>query len=299
VGGGVIEPAGLAAGALTTAGLVVVRLGRGAGRRAVVRRRLPARAATSSLWAPAAPGRLTLALADADVRAEADTVWRGWLCALAATVAAGVLVGGLGLALLAAAAVTVAPALALRARRGRGELALEAALPAALEAVARALRSGASLRQAVAEAAEVTPGALGSELGAVAAHADHGVPLVEALEGFASRRPLAGVRLATAALCLGAETGGAEARAVDGVADTLRERLALAAEVRALSAQTRASMVVIGLAPLGFCAFASAADDRTSTFLFRTPLGLALLTAGLVLDGLGALWMRRLCRVHQ
>jgi len=295
----VIEPAGLVAGALATACLTVARLGRHAGRRAVVRRRLPAHPSPSRRWVPAPPGRLATALADADVQVDADTVWRAWLCALAAALVGGALVGGAGLAALAAAGATVGPLLALRARRGRGDAALESALPAALEAVARALRSGASLRQAVAEAAEVTPGPLGSELAAVAAEADHGVPLVQALEGLASRRPLAGVRLTTAALCLGAETGGAEARAVDGVAATLRERLALAAEVRALSAQTRASMLVIGLAPLGFCAFASATDERTSTFLFRTPLGLVLLAAGLVLDGAGALWMRRLCRVQQ
>ena len=292
-----IEPAGLAVGALAGACLAMARLGHRAGRRAVVRRRLPERPEKARPWMPPPPGRLAPALVDADVQVEAETVWRAWLCALATAVAAGAAVGGPGLAALAAIAVTVAPLLALRARRGRADTAVESALPAALEAVARALRSGASLRQAVAEAAEVTPGSLGSELTAVAVEAGHGVPLVEALEGLASRRPLAGVRLTAAALCLGAETGGAEARAVDGVAATLRERLALASEVRALSAQTRASMLVIGLAPLGFCALASATDDRTSTFLFRTPLGLALLVAGLALDAAGALWMRRLCRV--
>ena len=130
----------------------------------------------------------------------------------------------------------------------------------------------------------------------MARQTERGTPLVVALDAFAVRRPSAGVRLAVAALCLGAETGGAHARAVDGVAATLRERLAVAAEVRALSSQTRASMVVIALAPLAFCAFASTSDHRTSAFLFRTPFGLACLVAGVALDAVGALWMRRLCR---
>ena len=103
--------------------------------------------------------------------------------------------------------------------------------------------------------------------------------------------------MAVAALCLGAETGGAQARAIDGVAATLRDRLAVAGEVRALTSQTRASMLVIAAAPVAFCVFASTTDPRTSTFLFRTPVGLACLAAGISLDIVGALWMRRLCRL--
>jgi tight adherence protein B len=120
---------------------------------------------------------------------------------------------------------------------------------------------------------------------------------VAALEAFAARRPSPGVRLAVAALCLGVDTGGAQARAVDGVAATMRERLAVEAELRALSSQARMSALVIGLAPLGFGAFAAATDPRTSDFLLHTPAGLAFVCVGLLLDGAGWLWMQRLCRV--
>ena len=105
------------------------------------------------------------------------------------------------------------------------------------------------------------------------------------------------MRLGVAALCLGAETGGAQARAVDGVAATVRERLAVAAELRALSSQARISALVIGLAPIGFGAFAAATDPRTAQFMLHTPAGLALLVGGLILDALGWLWMQRLARV--
>src|SRR5205085_6039226 len=105
---------------------------------------------------------------------------------------------------------------------------------------------------------------LQGELAMVANQAGHGAGLVEALEALALRRPSPGVRLAVAALCLGLDTGGAQARAVDGVAATMRERLGVEAEVRALASQARMSAVVIGLAPLGFGAFAAATDPRTS-----------------------------------
>jgi len=246
---------------------------------------------------PQPPSRVASALADAGFEGDPAVPWTAWLAALGAAAVAGAVAGSPALAVLAAAALTVGAGAVLRSRRGRADANLERALPAALEAVARGLRSGASLTQALGEAADAAPGTLGGELGRVRLEASHGAGLVDALEQLALRRPLPGVRLAVAALCLGVETGGAQARAVDGVAVTMRERLAVAAEVQALSSQARVSALVIGLAPLAFGAFATATDPGHAEFLLGTPLGLAFVTVGLVLDGLGWLWMQRLTRV--
>lgn len=186
-----------------------------------------------------------------------------------------------------------------RLARRRQAAALEAQLPVALEAIARSLRAGASLRQAVTEAASAVPGPLGADLSTVARQVEHGEELGDALRRWADRRPLPGVRLAVAALALGASTGGAQARAIDGVASTVRDRLTTVADVRAHSASVRLSVLVIALSPVGFCAFAAATDPRTAEFLFGTPLGLLFLGGGLFLDALSALWMGRLARVVQ
>ena len=243
------------------------------------------------------PRWLAPALAAAGVDVEPAVAWALWWIGGGLLLLVVLVVGGPLPAFLVLAAAALVPVLALRARRGHGPARMEAALPVALEAMARALRSGASMRQAVEEAATATPGPLAAELRLVSAQAARGAPLVEALQAMGERQPLPGVRLAVAALCLGVETGGAQARAVDGVASTLRDRLGVAAEVRALSAQARLSAVIIGLAPVGFGAFAAATDPRTATFVFHTVPGLLLLAVGLALDGLGWLWMRRLSRV--
>jgi tight adherence protein B len=290
-------------GALVLALGAAVRAAVAASRRGEVVRRLPARAG-GGLAAGAVrrlgarpPRWLAPALSAAGADVDAATAWTLWGVGGTSVALVALVLGGPFPAVIAAAAVAVAPAVALRALRGRGAARLEAALPIALEAMARALRSGASMRQAVDEASTATPGSLADELRLVSALAARGAPLVTALEGLARRRPLPGVRLAVAALCLGVETGGAQARAVDGVAATLRDRLGVAAEVRALSAQARLSAVVIGLAPVVFGAFAAATDPRTATFVFHTVPGVVLLAAGLGLDGLGWLWMSRLSRV--
>jgi tight adherence protein B len=282
------------------AGLLCAALARRAGavrHAARVRDRLGTAEPRHSVRLPGPPPWLAGALADAEIPINADRAWLSWITLAVAGAASGAALGGPVLGVGGALLGGAAPVLALRARRGAATSTAEAALPGALEAVARGLRSGGSLRQAIGEAAEATPAALGAELRLVATSAERGTPLVDALDAWHERCPRSGVRLAVAALCLGAETGGAQARAVDGVAATLRERQGVEGEIRALTSQTRASMLVIAAAPVAFCAFASATDPRTSTFLFRTPTGLACLAAGISLDVMGGVWMRRMCRV--
>ncbi|MGH9190247.1 MAG: type II secretion system F family protein [Acidimicrobiales bacterium] len=183
-----------------------------------------------------------------------------------------------------------------RARRARTRARAERALPAMLEGLARSMRSGASLRQALEDVAAYASGPLAPDLRRVVSEIRYGVGVGVALESLAQRLPGPGVVLAVSALCLGTEAGGSQARALDGVATTLRERLAVADETRSLAAQARLSSLVIGLAPLGFGLFAATTDPRTAHFLLRTAPGLAFLGAGLLLDGLGWAWMRRICR---
>lgn len=171
-------------------------------------------------------------------------------------------------------------------------------LPDALDAIARSLRSGASLPQAIGETARASRGEVGRDLTEVSAAVDRGEPLAAALHAWGEMRATAGVRLASAAIALGAESGGAAARAIDGVANTLRTNLAIAGEVRALSAQARLSALVIVLAPVGFTLFTATTDAGTLELLLTTPLGIACLAVGGGLDLVGWLWMRRLTSVQ-
>jgi tight adherence protein B len=183
------------------------------------------------------------------------------------------------------------PARIIDLRRAR---AVERTLPDVLDAVARSLRSGSSMRQAVEEAGRDHTGPLAADLGRVTSSLHGGAPLADALARWDRDRAVPGVRLAVAALCLGAETGGASARAIDGVAATLRTNLAIAGEVRALSSQARLSALVIVLAPLAMSVIATSSDGGTARFLLTTPIGIACLAIGLGLDGIGWLWMRRI-----
>jgi tight adherence protein B len=181
-------------------------------------------------------------------------------------------------------------AAALLDRRRRGQL------PEALERMAAALRTGSSPPQALAEAARGTTAPLGSELDTLANLAERGQPMVTVLDGWTAQHPDLGTRLAAVALALATGVGAAPARALDGVAATLRERLELADERHALATQARASAVVLSAAPPVFAALLTLGDPEASRFLFQTPPGWLCIALGVGLDLIGAVWMTRLTR---
>lgn len=183
----------------------------------------------------------------------------------------------------------------LRAALARRRVpSVDAALPEALEAMARSLRSGASLAIAIDEASASVGPPLAEGLAAVTATAARGRSVAAAIDGWAACTAGDGVPLAAAALALGAELGGTAARSLDGVADTLRDRNAVHREIRALSTQARTSAAVIAVAPVAFSALVALADPRSVAFLVTSTFGLLCLAVGIGLDVLGGWWMRRI-----
>ena len=213
----------------------------------------------------------------------------------AGIVAAATMIGPIAVGLAGVAAV--AASIVVRCRRRTEVVAgRRAQLPQALERLAAALRSGSSLPVALGEAGRATPDPLGAELETVARGAAQGQPIAGVLDDWTRDHRDPGTRLAATALVLATVVGAAPARAVDGVASTLRERLELAAERRALASQARTSAVVLSLAPLAFAVLLAMTDAAAARFLLRTTAGWVCLAAGLGLNALGAWWMARLTR---
>lgn len=173
-----------------------------------------------------------------------------------------------------------------RARRSR------ASLPLVLELLARELRSGATVPTALATIAATEPQAH-ALVGAVE-RIGHGSAIGDELDRWGrSLHPDDGP-LVRSVLRLGIATGAALADALDRVAATIRERIELDEELRALSAQSRASAVMVATAPLLFLAVVAVVDPASAAVLVTTPLGWLCLLVGVSLDMLGFVWMQRL-----
>lgn len=289
----------LAAGTVVLAAGTVRRMARSAGSGRVTAR-LVSGGRPSPSGAPVGPRRalavVSSALRAADVDVDAGVLTRRWAVVLAIGVVVAAARWGAGGVVVAVGLCVGGPAAFLAWRRGRAAQRYAAALPGVLEAVAGKLRAGASLPDAVATSADDRTGSatLDADLAALSRRVARGQPFTIAVETWADGRPVPGVGLVAAALVLGSEAGGARARALDGVAATLRDRRALEAEVDALSSQARASAVVMMGAPVVFAALGLLSDPDVAAFLLRTPAGLGCLAGGLVLDAVAGLWMLRI-----
>jgi len=170
-------------------------------------------------------------------------------------------------------------------------------LPDAVDRLASALRAGESVGPALVALSRDVPAPLRDELRVVARAIDRGAPVAGALAAWAGTPDASrDVQLVAAALGIGARAGGEVARAVDGVAATLRERHELRGELRALATQARASAAVLAAAPVGFALLVAGIEPATVGFLVTTPVGLGCLLLGIGLDCVGVLWMARITR---
>ncbi len=176
---------------------------------------------------------------------------------------------------------------------GRRRRALVAALPEAVELMARGLRGGSNLRHAVAGVASAG-GPVGRSLSVVLDRVDAGERLGAAMGRWAESIGHPDAALIGAVVRLADRTGAPSAASLERVAATLRERAALADEVRALTAQTRASALVVATAPVGFLLLVAVVDGGSVAVLVTTPIGLLCLFLGIALDVAGIGWMMRI-----
>jgi tight adherence protein B len=219
---------------------------------------------------------------------RAISTW-GWSMTVGAVL--GLAVGGpqfaVASALVAAVSLPVV-VLAMRERRGRH---IAVAVPEMLERVASELRSGGTIASAVAIGGAVD-GPLAADLALVGTRVRLGASLADALREWSRERRVPGVDASAGALAMCASVGGASADALDGLASSLRDRLAVAAEARALSAQARMSAIVVGGAPIAYIGWSAIVDPHSLQVLVGTTMGRACLAAGITLEALGAWWMR-------
>jgi tight adherence protein B len=199
--------------------------------------------------------------------------------------------------------VAVSIAAISRAVRRRRALAVtpvivEERFADAVGALAAAVRSGASLTQALRYAATEALPPVRDDLGGVVEQLDTGIALDQALRSWSAARPDPNVELVVGALELHRRSGGDLPAVLDQVVGAIRDRVSISREVRSLTAQARMSAWILGLLPVGFFAFLWLTSRRDIEGAMSTPVGVACVIGGLVLE-LGAFaWIRKLLVVE-
>ena len=219
------------------------------------------------------------------------------LCGTAGGLGLGQLTGPVGWPAGAIGGAMIPLAWKRRARKALA-LRLEAQLGDLVESCALAVRTGLSIPQALEFAAGEAEPPMRQVVGRVFREQRLGAPFEEALEAFGARIGTDDSRLFVLVLSVHARSGGDLAGALDDVAATMRQRIAIRRELRALSAQGRISGGVLGSLPLLFFLVLAATSRAELEPVYRSPAGVAMIGGGLAMQGVAYMWIRRMLRVE-
>jgi len=226
------------------------------------------------------PGRLLGIIAAASVA----------LGALAFLIQGGVVVG-----LLVGLAGGLVPLLYVHyQRRARIEKLLYQ-LPDAFDLMARVLRAGQTIAQALQSVADEFGPPISSEFSCCFEQQNLGLAPETALRDLAQRSGLVEIRIMVLGLLIQQQTGGNLAHLLENLAVVVRNRLRIRTRVKALTGEGRLqAAVLLAMPPLLLMVMLLVHRDYAME-LFRRP---QLLGGMLVSMGLGALWIRWIIHIE-
>jgi tight adherence protein B len=209
-------------------------------------------------------------------------------------VLAGVATRSIGVAVLFAVLAGVVPKLVLAKLRQRRFDKLEQQLPDALLLLAGGLKAGMGLGQTIAQLVREAQPPVSQEFDLVMREQRLGVSLDDALEGLRQRCPLQSVTLSVSAMRIASETGGQLAETLERTSQTLRQKLAMEAKIRALTSQGKLQAWVVCALPLLLIFVLNKMEPAAMNLMFTTRAGWATLACIALFQFFGVLIIRKI-----
>ncbi len=197
------------------------------------------------------------------------------------------------LAFVIGSTIPVLIAVAMRSRRQR-ELSHQ--LPAMIDELGRAARTGRSLEHCLQMVANDTPAPLGAELKLCTRRIELGLPIQAALEELPGRTGLVGISVLTTALSVHRQTGGDLIQVLERLSRTIRDRQEFQGRLQAQTAASRATAMLMVVLPPIILTFFIFRDPTYLPSLLDSPWGSRSLVLAIALLFVGILWVMRILR---
>jgi tight adherence protein B len=191
----------------------------------------------------------------------------------------------------------VLPALYLRNRRGRRLSKFEAGLPRAMELIANSMKAGQSVAQSLSAVTENAGPPLSEEFGLARREIELGASVESALTNMVKRMGSTDLRLVVMVITIQHAVGGDLPAILTTLADTMRQRAEMRAEVLAATAQSRASSLIITLLPVSAAAFLYFLVPDYFRPMFVNPFGWVMLGLAAALLVIGNVIIRRITKI--
>ena len=193
--------------------------------------------------------------------------------------------------------IGVLPLLYIRIRKQRRLKAFAAQLPYALDLIKSSIEAGHSLLRGFQVVVAEFSDPIGSEFRSVIEQSRLGLPLPRALEEMLDRVPVEDLRLLVVAVRVQSEVGSSLAQIIGRLSDIVRTRQRIQQQIRALTAQSRMSGMVVGFLPIVMLGAFSIIQPAYVHTLLYDPSGQTILKVAAGLDLMAFATIRKLLKV--
>ncbi len=190
------------------------------------------------------------------------------------------------------------PRFLVQAQRRKRQARIEAQLLEALPLLASGLRAGYGFLQALDFVARRVQEPLSWELGMTIQELQLGADFEDALNGLSRRVGSPDLDLVVTALVIQRQVGGNLAELLAMVERTMRERVRLRGEIKALTGQQRMSAIIIGGLPFFLTGVLMLLNPDYVGLLFTRTMGQIMLGVGLGMELLGIYFLRRILAIE-
>ena len=244
------------------------------------------------------PSRLRRDLVSADIELrpyEFRLIQAGFAVVFAIV---GLLRFGLGIEFVVLAAIEyLLPALYLRNRRGHRLRQFNSGLPRAMELIANSMKAGQSVAQSLGAVTDNAGPPVSDEFALARREIELGASIESAMNNMVKRIGSNDLRLMVMVITIQRSIGGDLPAILATLADTMRQREEMRAEVMAATAQSRASAVIITLLPIVAAVLLYFVVSDYFRPMLVNPLGWVMLGLAAVLLFVGNLIIRRLTAI--
>jgi tight adherence protein B len=174
----------------------------------------------------------------------------------------------------------------------------EEQFPEAVDLIARALRAGHALPTALQMVGDEIAAPVGSEFRLLFDQQNFGMSLPEALKAFGMRIPLLDARFFVTAVLTQREMGGNLSEVLDKLSAVIRDRFKVKRQVRAVSAHGRITGTVLMALPPVVAGILFIISPSHIRLLVDDPMGVQMVVAGVTLQVIGIIWIKRILRVE-
>lgn len=202
------------------------------------------------------------------------------------------------LAIIFGIAGWILPSFLLKNRIKKRMKLLNEQLGDAITMMSNSLKAGYSFLQAVDIVAEEMTGPVSEEFAIFSKEVSLGLNTEKALENLSARVRSEDLDLAVTAVMIQRQVGGNLAEVLDKITETIRDRVRIKGELKAVTAQGRTSGLVISLLPVVLCLIIYMINPAQMSLLFTRPLGIIMVAVAAVMELTGIMLIRRIVRIE-